>query len=71
VRYYRPDRVNDLNSAARGGVPALLRSFTDQAGLPYEVYPATGAWYGKPIEATDRDVREGCNRDAEDAPDVK
>jgi hypothetical protein len=41
VRYYRPDSVTDLNSTDQGGVPALFKSFTVEAGLPYEVYLET------------------------------
>ena len=37
ARYYRPDSVIDLNSEGQGGVPALFKSFTVQAGLRYEV----------------------------------
>jgi hypothetical protein len=41
VRYYRADSVTDLNSAGQGGVPALFKSFTVQAGLTYDVYLET------------------------------
>lgn len=41
VRYYRPDTVTDLNSAGQGGVPALFKSFTAQAGLAYDVFLET------------------------------
>ncbi len=41
VRYYRADSVTDLNSEGIGGVPALFKSFTDQAGLDYAVYLET------------------------------
>lgn len=37
VRFYRPDTVTDLNNEGIGGVPALFKSFADQAGLPYDV----------------------------------
>ena len=37
VRFYRSDTVTDLNDERIGGVPALFKSFTDQAGLHYEV----------------------------------
>jgi len=37
VRYYRADTVTDLNSEGLGGVPALFKSFTEQAGLRYDV----------------------------------
>lgn len=41
VRYYRVDTVTDLNSDGQGGVPALFKSFADQAGLSYEVFLET------------------------------
>ena len=41
VRYYRPDSVTDLNGTGQGGVPALFKSFTAQAGLSYDVYLET------------------------------
>jgi len=37
VRFYRADTVTDLNSEGIGGVPALFKSFTQQAGLDYDV----------------------------------
>jgi hypothetical protein len=46
VRFYRADTVTDLNNQGIGGVPALFKSFTTQAGLDYEVFletqPASG-----------------------------
>jgi hypothetical protein len=145
VRYYRSDSVTDLNGTGQGGVPALFKVFTVEAGLSYDVFLETepgvgidwhqqhrleiigrrpwdtvvmhgystldskkpgdaalliasvrqmteflrtknphadvrimatwpradqtyqpqGAWYGKPIEAMARDVRQGYNRAAE------
>ena len=41
VRFYRADTVTDLNAEGIGGVPALLKSFADQAGLDYDVYLET------------------------------
>lgn len=41
VRHYRPDTVTDLNAEGVGGVPALFKSFADQAGLDYGVYLET------------------------------
>ncbi|PCH63665.1 MAG: PEP-CTERM sorting domain-containing protein [SAR86 cluster bacterium] len=35
--FYRADTVTDLNNQGIGGVPALFKSFTDQAGLAYNV----------------------------------
>jgi hypothetical protein len=37
VRYYRASTVTDLNSEGIGGVPALFKVFTLQAGLDYDV----------------------------------
>jgi hypothetical protein len=37
VRFYRADTVTDLNDEGTGGVPALFKSFTQQAGLAYDV----------------------------------
>lgn len=37
VRYYRASTVTDLNNEGIGGVPALFESFTQQAGLHYDV----------------------------------
>jgi hypothetical protein len=37
VRYYRANTVTDLNDEGIGGVPALFKSFTQQAGLDYDV----------------------------------
>jgi len=41
VRFYRADTVSDLNSEGIGGVPALFKSFTQQAGLDYDVFLET------------------------------
>ncbi len=41
VRFYRADTVTDLNSEGIGGVPALFKSFADQAGLHYDVFLET------------------------------
>jgi hypothetical protein len=41
VRYYRADTVTDLNNESQGGVPALFKSFTQQAGLSYDVFLET------------------------------
>jgi hypothetical protein len=37
VRFYRADTVTDLNKEGIGGVPALFKSFTQQAGLDFDV----------------------------------
>jgi hypothetical protein len=41
VHYYRADTVTDLNGQGIGGLPALFKSFTAQAGLHYDVYLET------------------------------
>ena len=46
VRFYRSNTVTDLNNEGIGGVPALFKSFAQQAGLDFDVYletePGTG-----------------------------
>lgn len=37
VRFYRAETVTDLNNEGIGGVPALFKSFAQQAGLDYDV----------------------------------
>ena len=37
VRFYRANTVTDLNNEGIGGVPALFKSFTQQAGRDYDV----------------------------------
>lgn len=37
VKHYRPDLVTDLNGEGIGGVPALFKVFTLEAGLDYQV----------------------------------
>jgi len=37
VRFYRATTVTDLNNEGIGGVPALVKSFTQQAGLDYDI----------------------------------
>lgn len=37
VHRYRPDRVTDLNGDGVGGVPALFKTFADEAGLDWQV----------------------------------
>jgi hypothetical protein len=41
AKYYRADSVTNLNNEGIGGVPALFKSFTQQAGLNYDVYLET------------------------------
>ena len=41
VQFYGADTVTDLNSEGIGGVPALFKSMTQQAGLPYDVFIET------------------------------
>ena len=37
VRTYKPETVTDLNGTGWGGVPALFKAFTMEAGLDYDV----------------------------------
>jgi hypothetical protein len=46
VRGYRADSVTDLNHDGNGGVPALFKRFTEQAGLDYRVSLETGGGKG-------------------------
>ena len=46
VHYYRANTVTDLNSQGIGGLPALFKSFTAQAGLNYDVYLETQGGVG-------------------------
>ena len=41
ARYYRADTVTDLNKEGTGGVPALFKSFSDQAGVDYDAVSYT------------------------------
>jgi hypothetical protein len=41
VRFYRAATVTDLNGEGIGGVPALFKSFTQQAALDYDVFLET------------------------------
>lgn len=44
--HYKPNTVTDLNHEGIGGVPALFKSFTVQAGLNYDVYLETHSGIG-------------------------
>jgi hypothetical protein len=46
VKRYGADTVRDLNDAGFGGVPALFKAFTRQAGLDYEVSLETAGGTG-------------------------
>lgn len=41
ARFYRADTVTDLAGDMQGGMPAVFKSFTQQAGLDYDVYLET------------------------------
>ena len=43
VQGYQPESVTDLNREGMGGVPALFKSFTREAGLAYDVSLETAA----------------------------
>ncbi|MBB5729079.1 PEP-CTERM sorting domain-containing protein [Sphingomonas prati] len=46
VHRYRADSVTDLNGEGVGGVPALFKTFADEAGLAYTVSLETGPGKG-------------------------
>ena len=46
VHFYRADSVTDLNGQGIGGMPALFKSFTTQAGLHYDVFLETQGGVG-------------------------
>ena len=46
LRYYRADTVTDLNGTGFGGVPALFKAFTVQAGLDFTVSQETVSGQG-------------------------
>jgi hypothetical protein len=46
VHFYRADTVTDLNGQGIGGMPALFKSFTTQAGLSYDVFLETAGGVG-------------------------
>jgi len=37
VRFFHPELVHDLNGEGQGGVPALVKMFTQQAGLDWDI----------------------------------
>ena len=54
VRFYRADTVTDLNNEGIGGVPALFKSFTQQAGLDYDVALETRGGSGLDFHLTNK-----------------
>jgi hypothetical protein len=46
VEHYRPETVTDLNRGGVGGVPALFKSMSEEAGLRFEVSLETEAGKG-------------------------
>lgn len=48
VRTYHPERVTNLNNDGNGGVPALFKTLTTEAGLDYDVSMETSP--GKSLE---------------------
>lgn len=41
VRFWHADSVTDLNGQGQGGMPALFKAFTTEAGLSYDVFLET------------------------------
>jgi hypothetical protein len=65
VQFYRADTVTDLNNEGIGGVPALFKSFTQQARLDYDVSLETRGGAGLDFHlANKRDVIAGRAWDA-------
>src|SRR4051812_37629997 len=65
VQFYRADTVTDLNNEGIGGVPALFKSFTQQAGLDYDVSLETRGGAGLDFHlANKREVIAGRAWDA-------
>jgi hypothetical protein len=54
VRFYRNQTVTDLNDDGVGGVPALFKSFADQAGLDYNVALETRGGTGLDFHLTEK-----------------
>jgi hypothetical protein len=54
VRFYRADTVTDLNDEGTGGMPALFKSFTQQAGLSYDVFLETRGGAGLDFHLTSK-----------------
>lgn len=54
VRGYRADTVTDLNNEGIGGVPALFKRFTEQAGLDFAVSLETGGGKGLDWHVTEK-----------------
>ena len=54
VRYYRAGTVSDLNNDGIGGMPAIFKSFTQQAGLNYDVYLETQGGAGLDFHLANR-----------------
>ncbi len=54
VRFYRNHTVTDLNDEGVGGVPALFESFTEQAGLDYDVALETRGGTGLDFHLTEK-----------------
>ena len=48
VRFYRAATVTDLNNEGIGGVPALFKSFTQQAGLDFHLAEKLGVITARP-----------------------
>ena len=54
VRFYRHDTVTDLNSQGIGGVPALFKVLTSEAGLDYDVFVETQPGSGLEFHLNER-----------------
>jgi hypothetical protein len=59
VQFYRNDTVNDLNRQGKGGMPALFRSFANQAGLDFDVALETQPGSGLEFHLANRKAEIG------------
>lgn len=62
VRYYRAETVTDLNGEDVGGMPALFKSFTQQAGLSYDVFVETRGGSGLDFHLANKRAEIGSRR---------
>ena len=62
VRYYRADTITDLNGEDVGGMPALFKSFTQQAGLSYDVFVETRGGSGLDFHLANKRTEIGSRR---------
>jgi hypothetical protein len=62
VHYYRSQTVTDLNNEGVGGVPALFKVFTEQAGLKFDVALETRGGVGIDFHLQSKKAEIGSRR---------